>query len=345
MVLKKFRKMKKVFFWAVSLIFFISCSTENRVENSAAGFTLGTSFHVKFISDKSLDIQEPLDSIFKEIVGSMSTYVSNSDITKINNGDTSIVVDKMFTEVYELSKRINEETDGMFDPTVGIIVNAWGFGPKRQLADLDSAKVTELMNYVGISKTRIDQNGVFVKDHLETQIDFNAIAKGYTVDMVAKYLESIGVKDYLVEIGGEIVAKGVKLNGEKWRIGIDQPLEINDGSRPLNTVLSLTDIAMATSGNYRNFHIDTLTGEKYVHTMNARTGYPSKSNMLSATVLASDCASADAYATTFMAMGLKESRSFLEQHSEIEAYLIYTNFDGEYKIYKTKYFDKNVVKN
>jgi thiamine biosynthesis lipoprotein len=344
MVLKKFKKMKKVFVWAISLMFFISCSTENRVENSASGFTLGTSFHIKFISDKSQDIQEPLDSIFKEIIRSMSTYVNNSDITKINRGDSSIVVDQMFTEVYNLSKQIHAETDGMFDPTIGIIVNAWGFGPKRHLADLDSAKVKELMKYVGISKTSIDQNGVFVKKFKETQIDFNAIAKGYTVDMVAKYLESKGIKDYLVEIGGEIIAKGVKLNGEKWRIGIDEPVEINDGNRPLNTVLSLTDIAMATSGNYRNFHIDTLTGEKYVHTMNARTGYPSKSNMLSATVLASDCGSADAYATTFMAMGLKESRRFLEQHSEIEAYLIYTNFEGEYKIYKTKYFDENVLK-
>jgi thiamine biosynthesis lipoprotein len=337
--------MRKVFVWAILLIIYTSCSTESRVENSAAGYTLGTSFHIKFISDQTLDIQEPLDSIFKEIIRSMSTYVNNSDITKINNGDSTVVVDKMFTEVYNLSKRINSETDGMFDPTIGILVNAWGFGPKRQLVELDSAKVKEMMSFVGISKTSIDQNGVFAKKYEQTQIDFNAIAKGYTVDMVAKYLESIGVKDYLVEIGGEIVAKGVKLNGEKWRIGIDQPVEINSGNRPLNTILSLTNVAMATSGNYRNYHIDTLTGEKYVHTMNARTGYPSKSNMLSATVLASDCASADAYATTFMAMGLKESKEFLEKHSEIDAYLIYTNFEGEYQVYKTTYFDENVVQN
>lgn len=314
-----------------------SCSNEPRlVEKSLSGYTIGTTYHIKYLSEDGKSYQQEVDSIYDVITKSMSTYEPSSDISKINKGDTTIVVDHMFVDVYKASQKIWHETDGVFDPTIGIMVNAWGFGPSGQLNNLNKAKVKELMKTVGFDKTRILGNGIFEKDYPQTQIDFNAIAKGYTLDRVAVLFDQKGINNYLIEIGGEIVAKGNKLNGSKWRIGIDDPNQSD--SRPLTAIIDITDKAMATSGNYRRFRIDSLTGEKYVHTIDAKTGFTSRSNMLSASVMADDCTLADGYATTFMAMGLEETKLFLDKHPEIEAYLIYTDDDGNWKKYMTKEF-------
>ena len=318
-------------------VFLSSCSNEPRlIENSLAGYVIGTTYHIKYLSEDGESYQKQVDSIYDVIVKSMSTYEPNSDISKINSGDTTIVVDHMFVDVYKTSEKIWRETDGIFDPTIGIMVNAWGFGPIGQLNNLNKAKVKELMKTVGFDKTRILPNGIFQKDYPETQIDFNAIAKGYTLDRVAIFFNQKGINNYLIEIGGEIVAKGNKLDGSKWRIGIDDPNQ--NENRPLTAIVDITDKAMATSGNYRRFRIDSLTGEKYVHTINAKTGFTSRSNMLSASVMAKNCTLADGYATTFMAMGLEETKVFLNKHPELEAYLIYTDEDGNWKKYMTKEF-------
>ncbi|MBE9487764.1 MAG: FAD:protein FMN transferase [Bacteroidetes bacterium] len=318
-------------------VLFSSCSNEPRlVEKSLAGYVIGTTYHIKYLSEKGESYQVQIDSVYDAIIKSMSTYEPTSDISKINNGDTNIVVDHMFVDVYKTSEKIWKETDGVFDPTIGIMVNAWGFGPKKQLNNLNKAKVIQLMKTVGFDKTRILSNGFFQKDFAETQIDFNAIAKGYTLDRVAVFFNQKGLENYLIEIGGEIVAKGVKLDGSKWRIGIDDPNQNED--RPLSAIVDITDKAMATSGNYRRFRVDSLTGEKYVHTINAKTGFTSRSNILSASVMADNCTLADGYATTFMAMGLDDTKEFLSKHPELEAYLIYVDEEGNWKKYMTKEF-------
>ena len=318
-------------------VMFSSCSNEPRlVEKSLAGYVIGTTYHIKYLSENGESYQTQIDSVYDAIIKSMSTYVPTSDISRINAGETNVVVDHMFIDVYKTSEKIWKETDGVFDPTIGIMVNAWGFGPKGQLNNLNKSKVKKLMKTVGFDKTRILPNGVFQKDFAETQIDFNAIAKGYTLDRVAVFFNQKGLKNYLIEIGGEIVAKGVKLDGSKWRIGIDDPNQNED--RPLSAIVDITDKAMATSGNYRRFRVDSLTGEKYVHTINAKTGFTSRSNILSASVMADNCTLADGYATTFMAMGLDDTKEFLSKHQELEAYLIYVDEEGNWKKYMTKEF-------
>jgi len=322
---------------------FSSCSDEpHLVEKSLAGYVIGTTYHIKYLSEDGKGYQVQIDSIYDAIIKSMSTYVPTSDISRINRGDTTVVVDQMFVDVYNASGKIWKESDGIFDPTIGIMVNAWGFGPKGQLNNLTESKVKELMRTVGFDKTRILPNGVFQKDFPETQIDFNAIAKGYTLDRVAAFFDQKGIDNYLIEIGGEIVAKGRKIDGSKWRIGIDDPNQNED--RPLSAIVDITDKAMATSGNYRRFRVDSLTGEKYVHTINAKTGFTSRSNMLSASVMAENCTLADGYATTFMAMGLEKTKEFLSKHPELEAYLIYVDEEGNWQTYMTKEFSKSLEK-
>ncbi|MCK5825312.1 MAG: FAD:protein FMN transferase [Ichthyobacteriaceae bacterium] len=327
----------------VAMAIFSSCNNNKPIEKTSSGYTLGTTYHIKYYAPDDVNYQTQFDSIYQAIVKSMSTYVPSSDISKINNGE-DIIVDDMFKDVYKTSKKVWNETDGIFDPTIGIIVNAWGFGPKGEIEDLSDNTIGKLMETVGLEKTKIMDDGTFYKKNPKTQIDFNAIAKGYTLDRVAVFLDSKNVKNYLIEIGGEIVAKGVKQNGKLWKIGIDDPDKHSGESRPLTAVLSITDKAMATSGNYRRYRIDSLTGEKFVHTINTKTGYTSRSNMLSASVIAENCTLADAYATSFMAMGLGKSKEFLNKHSELDAYLIYIDSKGKWQKYITKGFDEKLDK-
>ena len=332
---------KNIFSFLFLGTLFFSCSNESiLIEKSLAGYTLGTTYHIKYLSENDNDYQQQIDSIYEVVVKSMSTYEPSSDISKINSGDSTIIVDQMFVDVYKASEKIWKETDGVFDPTIGIMVNTWGFGPSGQLNNLDDAKIKELMKFVGFNKTRILPSGIFQKDYIETQIDFNAIAKGYTLDRVAVFFNKKGVNNYLIEIGGEIVARGNKLDGSKWRIGIDDPNQKKN--RHLTAIIDITDKAMATSGNYRRYRIDSLTGEKYVHTINTKTGFTSRSNMLSASVMAENCTLADGYATSFMAMGLNKTKLFLGIHPELDAYLIYTDEDGNWKKYMTKAFSESL---
>ena len=318
-------------------IFMSSCGNNTRLEEKVvAGYALGTTYHIKYLSSQDLDYRNSIDSIFYAVVNSMSIYVPTSDISKINSGDTTVVVDHMFKDVYMYSAKIFKETDGMFDPTIGVMVNAWGFGPKKFLNDLDENKVKELMKSVGFDKTRILANGVLEKNYSDTQLNFDAIAKGYTLDRVAVLFRENNIDNYLIEIGGEVVASGNKIDGSKWRIGIDDPHQKE--TRSLIDVVSVSSVSMATSGNYRRFRMDSLTGERYVHTINAKTGFTSRSNVMSATVIAKNCALADGYATAFMAMGLDATKSFLDNHLELDAYLIYIDEDGHWRKFMTERF-------
>ena len=260
------------------------------------------------------------------LYNSLSTYLPHSDISKINSGDATVVVDSYFLEVFEKSTRIHQETNGFFDPTVGNLVNAWGFGPKKEKNDLNSDEIKKLMQYVGLDKVRIVNRKV-IKDSPEIYLDFNSIAKGYGIDIIGRFLESKNIHNYLVEIGGEIRARGKKQNGNYWKVGIDNPN--TDGSRSISRSISLVNQSMASSGNYRKFRVSN-DGKKYVHTINPKTGDALESNLLSATVIANkDCADVDGYATAFMAMGLEKTKEFLQTHTDISVFLLFTNTNGE----------------
>jgi thiamine biosynthesis lipoprotein len=255
----------------------------------------------------------------------MSTYLVDSDISKLNRNESN-EVDEHFIKVYKASKRIYEQTDGFFDPTIGTVVNALGFGPEEKISQMDSLKVDSLMQYVGFDKIFLSDH-FLIKKHKNTFIDFNAIAKGYAVDVIADFLESKNSLNYLVEIGGEIRSKGE--NKEKqapWTVGIDNPNF--DGSQSVLKAIKLSDNAMATSGTYRKFKIDE-TGNRYAHIIDAKTGYPSKTNILSVSVLAPNCMVADGFATAFQAMGIERVEAFLKNHPELKVFVIYENDQGE----------------
>lgn len=297
------------------------------------GLALGTTFHISFEKPSDEVIKEKhIDSLIHLINKSLSTYMPNSDISKINKGDSTIVVDEYFVEVFKKSNKIYQETKGAFDPTIGILVNAWGFGPSGELEKVDSAFVDSVLQWVGFSKVALNNHRVR-KYNPDTFLDFNAIAKGYTVDIIGRFLESHDVTNYMVEIGGEIRVRGKNSKDKLWKIGIEQPHF--DSNRSIQNIVTLHNESIATSGNYRKFKIDDK-GQKYAHTINTKTGYPSKSNLLSASVIGKlDCADVDAYATAFMAMGLEKTKTFLQKKQDLKAFLIYSKSDGSIETYQT----------
>ncbi|PQJ69193.1 FAD:protein FMN transferase [Polaribacter butkevichii] len=314
------------------LLVVLSCSKKNAPKDfTLKGYVFGTSYNI-IILDAPKNYQKSIDSLFFLMNKSLSTYIPNSNISKINKGDSTVVVDDLFLEVFKKSKRIYKETDGYFDPTVGNLVNAWGFGPKREKINLTEAQVKQEMQYVGLDKVSI-VDGKVKKQDVKIYLDFNSIAKGFGIDVVARFLDRKNIANYLIEIGGEIRAKGVKKENHPWVIKLVDPIKKDSikGFRNIN----LSNKSMATSGNYRKFRV-TKDGQKYVHTVNPKTGYAIESNLLSASVIANlDCADTDAYATAFMAMGLNNAKVFLENHKNIDAILLFIDKNGKLKEYKT----------
>ncbi len=331
-----------------SLLFFISCFSlvfvdcrpkEPQVfKNQNVGPAFGTSYSLIYISTRELDYQNEIDSVIVAVNQSMSTYMPNSDISKINNGNTEIVVDQMFQEVFQLSKEVYEKTSGYFDPTVGTLVNAWGFGPGKQIT-LDSARVDSLMQYVGFDKVALTPDNRIEKEHANIQFDFNAIAKGYAIDRLATLLNQKGIDNYLLEVGGELVAKGENIHGQRsWGVQIQDPQAAG-----AKLAIRLKNKAMASSGNYRKFRIDSITSKKYVHTINPKTGFTENGATLGANVLANTCAKADAYATAFMSMDLDTVKELLKNQPELDAYIIYLDQNGTTQEFMTPGFEKLVL--
>lgn len=322
---------KKIVFF-IFFLSLVSCNSEiERKEYNLQGVVFGTTYSITYLN-ATKNYQQSLDSLFLEINKSMSTYIPTSDITKINNGNTSIVVDQYFKEVFEKSKKIYQETQGFFDPTVGNLVNAYGFGPEKGKIIPSDSIINELMKDVGFEKVSLI-NGKIKKDNPTVYLDFNSIAKGYAVDVVARFFDSKKIENYLVEIGGEITAKGSKPENKSWIIKIVDP--INSTSEDGFRIIELTDVSMATSGNYRKFRIAD-DGKKYVHTINPKTGLATESNLLSASVFTkTDCADADAYATAFMVMGFEKAKKFLEENTHIKVIFIYLDENQETQVYDT----------
>jgi len=331
----------KILFLGLVVLFF-NCAPKEKVKNRTWGNALGTTYSIIYIADEELDYQKEIDSVFQVLNQSMSTYIPSSDISKINEGDSTIVVDDMFKEVFDVSSKVHEASNGYFDPTIGVLANAWGFGPGEQI-ELDSLRVDSLLGYVGWDKVHLNQDNTITKSHPSIRFDFNAVAKGYAIDRLGAMLDEKGIKNYLVEVGGEVLAKGTNIDsGKQWTVGIDDP-EVETG-RQLKQIVSLKDVAMASSGNYRKFRVDPETGEKYVHTINPKTGYTKNSSVLATSVVAKTCAVADAFATTFMAMDLEDSKQLLKNHDELEAYIIYLDENGETQEFFTSGFEA-LIKN
>lgn len=319
------------------LLLFLSCESAKSNLNIIEGNAIGTTFTVRYLDNGNNNYEAKIDSLIASINKSASTYIPTSDLSKINKGDTTVLADANLQEVFIKSEKIYKETEGAFDPTVGILVNAWGFGPEKPIEDLDSLKIQELLKFVGFDKVKLE-NGKIKKLYPEIYLDFNAIAKGYLVDMVSRMFEKNGVANYMVEIGGEIRARGQNEKGLPWKIAIENPNP--DGTRSFATVIELKDESIATSGNYRKFKVKE-DGTKYVHTINPKTGFAKESNLLSASVISKeDCADVDAYATAFMEMGFEKSKEFLKIHPELKAFLIYVDEKGEMQTYKSDNFDK-----
>ncbi|WP_370214451.1 FAD:protein FMN transferase [Mesoflavibacter profundi] len=305
------------------LLFLCSCKKKHELIK-VQGPVFGTAYQIQYYDNNASNYQKQFDSLFKVLNNSMSNYISTSDISKINRS-INVKVDHHFKTVFEASKVIYRQTEGVFDPTIGKLVNAWNFGSENTKTALDSIKVDSLIKTVGFNRVGLENSKV--KKLPNTFIDFNAIAKGYGVDVIADFLESKGISNYLVDIGGELRAKGIHLNKQKeWAIGIENPNF--DGSQSYSKIIGITDKAMATSGTYRKFKVDE-NGNKYAHIINTKTGYPTRTNILSVSVIADKCMMADGYATAFQAMGIERVEKFLAKHLELQAYLIFENEKGE----------------
>ena len=292
------------------------------------GEAQGTTYGITYIAQKPIE-KTAVDSILKVIDLSMSTYIDNSLITKINKGE-HLPIDPHFEKVLSASMDIYSESEGIFDPSIGQLINAWGFGKKENHTPPTQKQIDSLLALTGMDKVHVatTPKGTFVeKDNPNIQLNFNAIAQGYTSDVIANYFLSKQITNFIVEVGGELVIHGQNtLKGKSWTIGIDNPLQKPDEDREIVATVELTDCGLATSGNYRKLWTDSLTGQKYVHTINPKTGRPQPSNLLSATVIAPSAMLADGYATTLMALGgIEKAKNFLAQHKELKAVLLYSD--------------------
>ena len=302
------------------------------------GFIFGTVYHITYQSD--VNYQKEIEAELMKVDKSLSPFNKTSIISSVNRNE-KVKVNEMFSEVFTLAESISKETQGAFDITVAPMVNAWGFGfktgnpPTKQTID-------SLRAIVGYQKVAL-KDGYVVKQNPKTMLDCSAIAKGFGSDVVARFLQKKGIQNFMVEIGGEIVVRGNSDKKLPWRIGINKPTDDSlNTNQELQDVVNVTDIAMATSGNYRNFYYKN--GKKYAHTIDPKTGYPVQHNILSATVLAKNCATADAYATSFMVMGLDGAKKILAKHPELDAYLIYSDHKGSNKIWYSPSLQKKILK-
>lgn len=303
--------MRRIVFLLLTVALLMGCSKPMPFQRHS-NFVFGTVYNITYQYDK--DLQKEIEAELMKVDAEFSMFNKESTVARINRGDSTVKRSEMFNEIYQLAQTVSNDTYGAFDITVAPLVNAWGFGFKHE--QLPTAQqVDSLMR-------------------IRNQMDFSAIAKGYGCDVVARFLKSKGINNYMVEIGGEVVVSGHNDKDQLWHIGVNKPVDDSTHmENELQTVLSITDHAMATSGNYRNFYYQN--GKKYAHTIDPRTGYPVQHSLLSATVIADNCATADAYATSFMVLGVDGAKEVLLRHPELMAYLIYVDEDGQMAVWSS----------
>lgn len=296
------------------------------------GFAQGSTYHIIYYDSINRDFQLEIENILQDFDLSLSTYLPNSIISRVNANQKHVILDKYFITCFNKAKDVWKNTNGAFDPTVYPLVNAWGFGPAKK-QKIEKHVIDSILKFVGFSLISLKGNKLIKKDK-RVALDFNAFAQGYSVDVISDFLNSKNILSYIVEIGGEVYAKGTKPNGDNWKVGIEKPIDNKEGSNEFKAIVKINKRAIATSGNYRRFVIED--GIKYHHHLDPKTGYPTKNNLLSASVFAKDCISADANATGILVMGLEKAKEFLKAHQEdLQAYLIYSDEKGNYQVYVT----------
>jgi thiamine biosynthesis lipoprotein len=319
----------------VLLMFLFSCSNQPQTEPVRfMGEAQGTYYSIIYFDVQQRHFQLEVDSILNAFDQSLSLWVPNSLISRVNQSDSVIRVDPFFTDNFKIAKEVAAKTNGAFDPTVGNLTRAWGFGFDAS-KNVDKHIIDSILEFTGYQKVRIE-DGYIMKDDPRISIDFNAIAQGYSVDLIGNFFEEHGIENYLVDIGGEVKAKGNKPDGAEWKIGIEKPAENKDDARDLKAVVLLKNKSIATSGNYRKFYEED--GIRYSHTINPKTGYPVQHSLLSVSVLADNTAIADAYATAFMVMGLEKASNFVNNDPSLDAFFIYTDEEGNYQTFMSDRF-------
>jgi len=296
-----------------------SCGDKPLEYKDFTGPIFGTFFNITYEYFENKDLDQNIIELMDEFDRSLSTYNPESVISRINANDTGVRPDAYFRTVFNRAQQISMRTKGAFDITVAPLVNAYGFGFTKRDSLVSDERIEELLGITGYTKVHVKGDEV-IKENPRLMLDVSAIAKGYAVDVVSMFLEDEGVENYLVEIGGEIRCRGLNRKGNKWRVGVDKPIE-KMLDRQIQVILNLTDISMATSGNYRQFYEENDI--KYSHTIDPETGKPVYHNLLSATVLAPDCMTADAFATAFMVMGLEKAMEYVNSDPELEGYFIF----------------------
>lgn len=327
--------MMRFFVFIGMICLFSACVREQyrRIE----GKIYGTYYRITYEAKE--DFSEKLKAEMEKVNASLSMFNPRSVVARWNRGESE-EVDSLFMRMFQAAEKINRETKGAFDITVAPLANAWGFGYKQNRFPLPE-EIDSLLQYIGMEKLKI-AGCHLLKEKKEMEIDASSIAKGLGVDLVAEFLEGHKVRNYMVDIGGEIRAKGKSDKERPWRIGIDKPIgDVAVSGRELQMIIQFTGGAIATSGNYRNYYIHE--GKKYAHTLNPRTGYPVQRDILSSSVYAPTCMEADAYATAFMVLGLEESKKIVENNAEIEVCFVYEQ-EGENKVWMTEKFKDLVVK-
>ena len=322
----------------VFIVWKVRQKTEKLEKVQLSGETMGTYYNITYLHPEGINYKKDIDSLLIEWNNSLSTYIHQSEISQFNRDTSFRFVSPYFYPVLVRSKEIFDATGGAFDPTVMPLVNAWGFGPEENEMP-DSSKIEELKKLVDFNKIVFDSKEV-KKMIPGMSLDFSAIAKGYGVDVVGEFLFRKGVKNFLVDIGGEITCKGKNDRGTPWTTGIEDP-GTDMFNRKLKAIIEVTDKGIATSGNYRNFY--EKDGIKYAHTISPFTGFPVEHSLLSATVIADDCMTADAYATAFMVLGVDAAKPIVEDHPELDVYFIFSDNSGNIQTFMTEGF-KSILK-
>jgi thiamine biosynthesis lipoprotein len=303
------------------------------------GMVYGTVYSITYESPNGIDLQDKITEKFNGYNLMFSTYAKESIISKINSNQPTELSNE-FIICFNKAREVSKKTNGAFDITAGAMVNAWGFGPEEK-KKMTQEKVDSLIQITGYEKIKLE-DGRIIKENPNIKLDMSAIAKGYTSDLIGNFLAENGCKNYMVEIGGEVAAKGINERGKIWTIGINKPDE-NDifGTTELQAKVKLSDHGLATSGNYRNFYVED--GKKYAHTIDPKTGYPVQHSILSSTVIANDCMTADAYATAFMVLELEQGIEIARNIQEIEVFFIYADEQGNNQVYMSDGFGEYIV--
>ncbi len=330
--------MKKILLLLPLLWLLNSCEEKPPSLKVVQGDAFGTTYVVQYFSNTDIDVEKGIEEVIYNVNKSVSTYIPESDISKINRGDTTVVVDAIFKEVFRISEIVFIDSKGFFDPTVGVLRNAYGFGDEDAIQEIDEKTLDSLRQFVGFKKVELQVDGTVRKTHPQIYFDFNAVAKGYAIDLIGRYLKSQQVEHFIIELGGEVLAKGENIaKGKGWVSGVES-IDSEIERRSTRALVTLADEALAASGNYRKFRIDSVTGKRYVHTINPHTGRAEQNNVTSAAVIAPSCGLADAYATAIMAMGFENAKGLLETVPGIDAYITYTSTANEPKVFVSEGF-------